>query len=35
MKKLSLINLLLEIYISDRETFWAWVSPDNELIKVP
>lgn len=28
-------NPLTEQYLNDNETFWAWVSPDNNLYKVP
>jgi hypothetical protein len=28
-------ELLNEVYLSDNETFWAWVSPDNQFFKVP
>jgi len=28
-------KVLSEQYINDNETFWAWVSPDNNLIRVP
>lgn len=28
-------QLISENYISDRDTFWGWVSPENQLIRVP
>jgi hypothetical protein len=28
-------QLINEAFISDMDTFWAWVSPENEFFKVP
>lgn len=28
-------NLIIKEYISDMDTFWAWISPENQFIKVP